>query len=1025
MQRADILEQLKNYVALHLLDGDATGLSNTTPLLEWGIINSLAITRLLNFIQSQFHVTILLDQIVAEQFETLDALTDLILTASPSEEHSALTEQGAMPTLSPGQQRLWFLQQLEPTLTAYNEYVALRLLGTLDVPALEASLNECVCRQESLRTGFLVLEGRVTPTIAAWHPLEIAQVDLSEFSLLIREAQAIRLAEAQIKQPFQLEDAPLLRVSLFHIEHDDHLLLVVMHHIVTDGWSTGILLQELSSLYATYLHKAPASLPALQARYTDFSHWQQQHLQGEKLAELQRYWETQLADTSLVLDLPTDHPRPHAQTYRGAHIPFQLSPEITQALRLLSQRENVTQFMTLLAAFQVLLYRYSGQEDFVLGTPVANRSQAEFAPVIGFFVNMLVLRARFEEHMTFHDLLQQAREVVTGAMLHQEFPFEELVNLLLPERDLSRSPLFQVMFNVQERSWLETEFDELEVMAQDLERGSSKYDLSLMLVEGKDAWYGYIEYCTDLFTTETIERLIEHFRTLLGSIVSAPEQLLTHVPLLTPAEHQLLLEEWNKTASEYPMHACIHQLIEEQVTRSPQKEALLFEHQQLTYEELNQRANQLAHYLRRQGIGPDVAVGLCMERSLEMVISILGILKAGGAYVPLDPGYPRERLDFMLADAQIRLLITQRHLLEDFAQADERAWLCLDSDWPLISQEAQTNPPCTMRSDSLAYIMYTSGSTGSPHGVMVTHRNVVNFFTAMEQQLGEDEVGTWLAVTSISFDISVLELLWPLAHGFKVVVLPHQDGLPLLKGPAQPRKMDFSLFYFANNDETTAVDDKYRLLLEGAQFADQHGFVAVWTPERHFHPFGGLYPNPAVTGAAVAAITRQVEIRAGSVVLPLHHPVRVAEEWSVVDNLSRGRASISFATGWQANDFVLMPENYVRRKEIMVRDIETVRRLWRGETLTLENGLGKPTPTRIFPQPFQEELPVWITTGGSMETFKLAGELGANLLTHLLGQSIEELAEKIRVYRDAREKAGYAPAEGRVALMLHTFIGMD
>ena len=406
---------------------------------------------------------------------------------------------------------------------------------------------------------------------------------------------------------------------------------------------------------------------------------------------------------------------------------------------------------------------------------------------------------------------------------------------------------------------------------------------------------------------------------------------------------------------------------------------------------------------------------------------MLGILKAGGAYVPLDPSYPAERLAFMLQDAKAPLLLTASSPVPDggFPSAAMGATQVVDlvADWPAIAQQPTTPLASGVAPDNLAYVIYTSGSTGTPKGVMVTHRNVVNFYTGMDDRLGT-EPGVWLAVTSVSFDISVLELLWTLARGFEVVIQP--DGATLRAGGPQRTRvnkpMAFSLFYFASDDQA-AAEDKYRLLIEGAKFADQHGFAAVWTPERHFHSFGGLYPNPAVTSAALATITERIQIRAGSVVLPLHHPLRVAEEWAVVDNLSHGRVSISFASGWHANDFVLAPESYVDRKAIMLRDIETVRQLWRGEALSCRDGAGDEIAIGILPRPVQRDLPIWLTAAGSPETFRIAGEIGANVLTHLLGQSVEELQEKIALYRAAWREHGHGPGSGHVTLMLHTFVG--
>jgi natural product biosynthesis luciferase-like monooxygenase protein len=488
----------------------------------------------------------------------------------------------------------------------------------------------------------------------------------------------------------------------------------------------------------------------------------------------------------------------------------------------------------------------------------------------------------------------------------------------------------------------------------------------------------------------------------------------------------------------------VHQFFEAQARQRPEAVAAVFEAEQLTYRELDQRANQLAHHLRKLQVGPEVLVGICMDVSLEMLVSLLAVLKAGGAYVPLDPTYPRERLGFMIRDARLPVLLTQQRLStllpEAIAQASAAqpgearspepvlgaTVVCVDTEWGAIEKESAETLASGVTPENLAYVIYTSGSTGKPKGVMVTHRNVANFFVGMDARLGAEAPGVWLAVTSISFDISVLELFWTLARGFKVVLQRKEERFSRTvpaRTESSRRAMDFSLFYFAS-DQGAVGEQKYKLLLEGAQFADAHDFAAVWTPERHFHAFGGLYPNPSVTSAAVAVLTRRVQIRAGSVVLPLHQPLRVAEEWAVVDNLSHGRVGISFASGWQVNDFVLAPEQYARRKEVTLRQIDLVRRLWRGEAVGFPGANGQEVTVSILPRPIQRELPFWLTASGHPDTFKLAGQLGANLLTHLLGQTTAELAENLAAYHAAWTQSGH-PGRGHVTLMLHTFVGED
>ncbi|MGF1467099.1 MAG: MupA/Atu3671 family FMN-dependent luciferase-like monooxygenase [Sandaracinaceae bacterium] len=511
---------------------------------------------------------------------------------------------------------------------------------------------------------------------------------------------------------------------------------------------------------------------------------------------------------------------------------------------------------------------------------------------------------------------------------------------------------------------------------------------------------------------------------LLRAAEADPHRTVGELPLLSDEERQRILVEWNATGADYPADRGVHQLVEEQADRTPDAPALSYRDQMLTYRELDERANRVAHRLIGLGVTPDTPVGLCTDRSMDLLVGALGILKAGGAYVPLDPTYPAERLAYMLTDSQAPVVVTQRATADRVAGSGTR--LVLDDAPELASQPTERPRVEGFDSGKLAYVIYTSGSTGRPKGVMVEHRNVASFFTGMDDRIAHDG-GTWLAVTSLSFDISVLELFWTLARGFKVVLSSDADrGLVSGGGSAVSRyggrSIDFSLFYFAS-DEGEHAADKYRLLLEGAKYGDRNGFNAVWTPERHFHAFGGLYPNPSVASAALAVITENVRIRAGSCVNPLHHPVRVAEEWALVDNLSNGRVGISFAAGWQPNDFVLRPEAFGNNKQRMIDEIDVIRRLWRGEKVAFDGPAG-PFEAQTLPRPVQPELPFFITAAGNPKTFQLAGEMGAGILTHLLGQSLDEARDKIELYRKAWREAGH-PGEGTVVLMLHTFVGPD
>lgn len=520
--------------------------------------------------------------------------------------------------------------------------------------------------------------------------------------------------------------------------------------------------------------------------------------------------------------------------------------------------------------------------------------------------------------------------------------------------------------------------------------------------------------------------LSARFLTFLGALVRNNDQTIGELSVLSELE-KLQLETWNDTDRPYPRDRCIHDLIESQAAQTPDSVAVTCGADKCTYRELNERANQLARRLVREGVAPDRVVAVWLDRSLEMLVAVLAVLKSGGAYLPLDPAYPQERLSFILEDSGANLVLTRESLRRTVPSSTAKM-LCIDALTEELANEQVTNLQTGVGSSHLAYVLYTSGSTGRPKGVMIEHRNVANFFTGMDDCIDHDPPGVWLAVTSLSFDISVLELFWTLARGFSVVLHTSADLVtpsrqPQPKAPAL-RPIEFSLSYFAS-DESKSGSNKYHLLIEGARFADRNGFAAVWTPERHFHAFGGLFPNPSVISAALASITQRIRIRAGSVVLPLHSPIRVAEEWSVVDNLSNGRVDLSFASGWHPNDFVLQPGNFADAKQRMFAQIEVVKALWRGEAVSFPGHDGAPVQARTLPTPIQSDLPVWITAAGNPETFRAAGRIGANVLTHLLGQSVEELSRKIEIYREARREAGLDPTGGRITLMLHTFVGND
>jgi natural product biosynthesis luciferase-like monooxygenase protein/amino acid adenylation domain-containing protein len=1213
---------------------------------------------------------------------------------------------GDLP-LSFAQQRLWFLNEWEPNRPLYTVPTIVQLVGPFAPAILQRSIEEIVRRHEALRTSFPTVDGQPIQVVGAALPVPMLLLDLRGLPPGVRGRESQQLIRQEVRRPFDLARGPLLRVVLIRREEEEHVLLLTMHHIISDEWSLGVFFREMAALYTAFSNGQPSPLPELPIQYADFAQWQMGWLQGETLETQLAYWKKQLGGAPATLALPIDRPRPSIQTFRGAAHSFLLPSALVDALKTYSRQEGVTLFMTLLAAFQTLLYRYTAQDDIVVSTPIAGRNRAEIEDLIGLFVNTLVLRTDLSGNPRFQELVRRVQKVALDAYAHQDLPFEQLVEALQPERDLSHTPLFQVMFVFQNAPLPALELPGLTLRPLEMGTGTTKFNITLSMRDTDQGLNGWLEYSIDLFDAATMVRMAGHLQRLLQGMVAHPNQHIAELPLLTEAERCQVLVEWNATGTgdwgqraapgSFNIHhsalsvACIHQLFEAQAARTP--DALAIVHYSslsvhLAYRELNRRANQLAWYLRRLGVGPEVRVGICMERSPEALVSLLGVLKAGGAYVPLDPAYPSDRLAFMLDDSQAAVLLIAtkdagpRQLVS--VSASHPTLVDLRADWAAIAQGSAENPPHTTTADHPAYVIYTSGSTGHPKGVIGLHRGFLNRAGWMWSAYPFEADAISCQKTALSFVDSIWEVFGPLLQGVPNVIIPEdvlhdpdqfiqtlarwqvtrmvlvpsllqslldarpnlQQMLPRLRhwissGEALPlallrrfqehmpqclllnlygsseiaadalwydtrqaarmsavpigrpiantvaylldealqpvpigvvgeifigglglargyfnrpdltaerfvpnpfaderrttnderrhgdtetrrreagkpatqtaqRKphnsrlyrtgdlgryrpdgmieylgradqqvkvrgfrvelgeidaalaahpavretavvarqdaygdtrliayvvpdqahlqrtaaMPFSLFYFAA-DDTWSQQEKYRLYVEGAKYADQHGFTAVWTPERHFHEVAGLYPNPSVLSAALAMVTERIQLRAGSVVLPLHHPARVAEEWAVVDNLSNGRVGLSFVSGWIPNDFAFFPEHFATKREVLFRGIEEVRQLWRGEAISTHDGVGNPTKIAIFPRPIQPELPIWLTCTRDPDMFVKAGELGANVLTALLGQTVEEASANIARYRESLARHGHDPAAGQVAMMLHTFVHPD
>ena len=678
--------------------------------------------------------------------------------------------------LSFAQQRLWFLDQLAPGNPSYNIPSAMRLRGNLNIDALEKAIKEIIRRHESLRTTFKDVAGKPVQVISEDINFKLEQLDISHFPEEDRQAEALRLAKAEAATPFDLANGPLIRARLIKLADDDYAMLFNMHHIISDGWSVGILVSEVVRLYSAFCEDKPSPLSDLEIQYADFAHWQRNWLDGEVLQKQILFWKEELSGAPPLLELPTDRPRPPVQTSNGAQEAVQLDASLTAAIRKLSQEEGATTFMILLAAFQTLLHRYSGQDQILVGSPIANRTNSKVEKLIGFFVNTLIMKSDFADNPSFSDLLAQVRERSLNAFAHQDLPFEKLVEELQPERDMSHTPLFQVAFVLQNAPPQQMiELPDLSMQAMESGVTTAKYDLTLTMMEAGEQIVGSMEYNTDLFDRETIQRMLEHFKLLLQVMIDNPEREVGSFPLLSEKEKYLTLEEWNESARPFPDTVCVHQRFEEWVAQQPEAPAAVYradaaaQPAQLSYAELNARANKLARHLQEAGVGLESIVGICMDRSLDMIVSMLAILKAGGAYVPIDPTYPDERIQYMVQDSELSVLLTQEIFKERLGIL-QKTLIAVDSDWPEIEKKSDDNLQLAMHPDNLAYVIYTSGSTGRPKGTLLHHGGACNLADSQQKAFNVTAQSRILQFASLSFDAATWEFVMALLNGAAIIL---------------------------------------------------------------------------------------------------------------------------------------------------------------------------------------------------------------------------------------------------------------
>lgn len=751
------------------------------PLSTMGL-DSLKVFEIKNCIEIDLEVEVS----VADFFEGMSVhslvtkiLAQMITNPLPS---LSLTQQQINTSIHPlsfSQQGLWFIHQLTPNTSTYNIPIVISLQGQVNLKILQNSLNEIIRRHEVLRTSFTVVDGQPTQVINQFVPLTLAVEDLRALADSERTLTAQHLTNELAQQPFDLSTPSLLRARILQLSDKNYHLIITLHHIIADGWSIGVLIKELAALYAAFSIDKPSPLAELPIQYRDFVNWQRKSIDSQRIQSLLTYWKQKLQGELPVLNLSTDRPRSPVQTFKGSRARLVISPTLRQELKNFSRQQGVTLFMTLLTAFKILLYRYTSQTDIVVGSPIAKRSQPEISPLIGLFVNVLALRTNLSGDLSFQELLARVKSTALEAYVHQDLPFEKLVEELQPNRDLSYNPLFQVMFALQNIPKPHASLTDVSVTYEEGDNGASKFDLTLFMDDSEENLVATCEYNTDLFNADTINRMLGHFQALLESIVSNPQQCISQLPLLTPTEAKQLLIDWNDTQTDDPLDQCIHQLFEEQVEKTPDANALICDNQKLTYRELNNRANQLAHYLQKWGVKPEVLVGVCMERSLLMVVAVLGILKAGGAYLPLDPAHPQERLAFILEDTQSPILLTQEKLIDQLPINGIKV-ICLDLHENEIAQELSEKPVCQINSTNLAYVIYTSGSTGKPKGTLIPHQGLLNYLTWCTQSYPIKQGKGTTVHSSLAFDLTITGLFSPLLVGRQVELIPEDQSIESL-----------------------------------------------------------------------------------------------------------------------------------------------------------------------------------------------------------------------------------------------------
>lgn len=966
------------------------------------LANRLAI-RINKYFNQQFTIR---DVFINSRFDSM--LSSMSQNVGEGSEASKLEIENptvSAPKMTPFQESLLFLDQLGDDGGNQNISMYFQISGDLRTDYLKIAINEVLKRHSVLRSRFTT-EGvdKLEVVEECGVDIECLEMGNDELSDFLKKVPG---------QKFDLACAPLMRVTLVKTEDAIYHLIVSLHHIITDGWSNSIIMQEVTQIYSGLVKEQIPRLKEPQGQY--YSMVRPIDRESKKYQADLAFWKAELKSGIAPINLYADGD--FEPTAAGQFYDYTMDEETSRLLAEYSESRKISKFMFLKSAVHCFLHRMTGDREIVTGFPTSGRDSMDSEAIVGPLINTLPVKSEFGHEMSLDTHASLMKEQILKTLIHGSMPFDEIVRVASPRRVFSRHPIFQVLVTMHNNPSESPKLEGCDVSEILMHPGSSVFDLSFSFFDGSEGLRGRFEYRKKVFETRSSEELLGSFLEFVKWLLKNPTESIEKFSLLN-AEDYNLLAQLNSTRKEVDS-ATLDHLIWERAKAFPESTVLVFLDEEYSYKDLTQEVDRWCGYLLSQGVKEGDLVGVSIPRSSSLVFAILAIMRCGATYLPIDPKYPKDRSNSIVDHSGLKTVLTDKNHARDFAP-DVKCLLVEDCNLLSIYIPHET----TMDPDRLAYVMYTSGSTGKPKGVSIPHRNVVNLFASLDERIGIKAGDCFVSVTSVSFDISVLELFWTLTRGAKLVLVS-DEGLLESSDPHKSQTMDFGLFYFGAI-EASPHTSIYKLLVEGAEYADKHGFSSVWTPERHFGDFGGAFPNPSVLGAMLASKTKNLKIRAGSVVAPLHHPLRIAEEWSVVDHLSGGdRVGLSLASGWHPNDFVLAPNNYESRFQIVSESVDSIRNLWSGGKFKGGNGVGNDIEVQLFPKPLSADIPIWLTAAGSPETFKKAGEKGCNLLTHLLSQSVDELKKKIGIYRQALVDNGFNPAEKTVTVMLHCFVGED